>query len=316
MSRIGCIIQGNARYGLMDVINQVARHFNPVIFSTWKSEEPNVPAGKFELVLNDPPPNNGITNRNLQRVSTIAGVKCAQALDCEYVMKWRTDMLPTALDLDELLQAVNYNVPSDVPSRLLMPAFRNLSVIPDWFSSFPDMYAFGHIDMMKLLWDHGNFDFSRPYNVPQAMLEYQGLEITDDDKLLLKGNDVTDDYDAHIEFYAFFKEALQNHLKREIVHPEIARDYLYPMDHNRLKICWFRSGQKLAFRSIAQAFHLPWLTEKKWHSGEMPQPIEFSKQHGTKPNFLQKTYGLFKIKAAMWRQKHWLNSFKKHSRSI
>lgn len=305
MGKTGCVIQGNVRYGFDEVLAAMKHHFECVVLSTWKSEKSKVPQGKFELILNDHPPNNGISNRNLQRISTIAGLKCAESLGCEYVLKWRTDMLPTSLDCDELLRIVNYKVPADVPSRVMMSAFRNLSIYPDWFSSFPDLYAFGHIDMIKLLWNHGEFDFSLPFNIPPAMLAQEDIELTEDHRLLLQKQDVTDCYNAHAELYAFFKDGLQEYLGRRIEHSEIARDYLYPMNHERLKICWFRADKKLKFRSIGQVSYIPWLTEKAWRRDNLAAPIMLWDYRNLRNNFFQNVYKIIRIRREMLLGRYW-----------
>ncbi len=95
--KTACVIQGNIRNGADLVLHEMAHHFDRVIISTWTSEKDRVPAGDYELILSDPPEHTGLINRNLQRVSSAAGLACARELGCDFVLKWRPDLLPTPL---------------------------------------------------------------------------------------------------------------------------------------------------------------------------------------------------------------------------
>ena len=170
MKKTACVVQGNIRRGAEEVLREVRRHFDVVILSTWRDEEGSVPSGDYELVLIDMPEAPGFSHRNYQRKGTCAGILKAEELGCTHVLKWRTDMLPTRLDVNELLSWSDYKVPEGVPSRLVTCAFRNLSVQPDWFSSIPDLFAFGHIDILKMLWGEERIDFSKKMNPPEQML--------------------------------------------------------------------------------------------------------------------------------------------------
>ncbi len=132
--KIACVVQGDIRRGTVEVLNPVARHFDVVILSTWKSDEQKVPPGNFKLILNDKPLHYGATNRNMQRRTASAGITLAESLGCTHVMKLRTDMLPTRLDMQKMLTWTHFNVPDGIPSRIVTCAFRNISVEPDWFS--------------------------------------------------------------------------------------------------------------------------------------------------------------------------------------
>jgi hypothetical protein len=275
--KTGCVIQGNIRGEATALVLRRMRALFPcVILSTWTDEECRLPGGDYHLVLSARPPNAGLANRNLQRRSTLAGLLKARELGCHYVLKWRSDMLPLTLSSDWLLAEATRNVPDGFESRIVMSAFRNLSVTPDWFSSFPDMYAFAHIGQMMRLWCHEGFDESRAINVPPALLALPGLKLSEAwDRLLCDGVDVTAVYDAHAEFYALFKDNLQRWLNREITHAEIMARILSLHDHRRLRICWFGSGHgRHRFRTILQAQHHGWMTEGAWRRRHFPKPVD------------------------------------------
>jgi hypothetical protein len=164
------VVQGNLRRGSDEVLACLTSHFDRVILSTWDDENPDkIPKGNFEVVLNKKPLVPGYSHRNFQRLSTAAGLRRAEELGATHVLKWRTDMLPTKLDVQQLLKWSTYEVPPGFDSRLVTCAFRNLTVSQDWFSTIPDYFAFADIRLMKLLWGEESFDFSRNMNVPEDM---------------------------------------------------------------------------------------------------------------------------------------------------
>lgn len=267
MKKTACIVQGNIRAGFNDVLLELSKRFDLVILSTWKGESGGLPAGHYEVILNEKPSNPGMSNRNMQRVSTAAGIECAEAYGCTHILKWRTDMLPTNLRINDLIYWSEYNVPPGMASRLVMSAWRNLTVEQDWFSTLPDLFVFGATDAIKIFWSKDGLDFSKPFNVPTEMINECNLKIMNNSLLNNDNKDITNAYDAHVELYAYFRSRMQQRIHNLLNHPTIAKDYLYLIDHSRLKICWFSGGKWRRFRSIGQAYQIPWWTEKIWLNG-------------------------------------------------
>lgn len=250
------VVQGNIRRGTEEVLTCLAKQFNRVILSTWDDEQQDkIPKGDFELVLNQKPAVPGYTHRNYQRLSTAAGLRCAEELGATHVLKWRTDMLPTKLDVQQLLEWSNYEVPPGFDSRLVTCAFRNLTVKQDWFSTIPDLFAFADIQLMKLLWGDESFDFSRDMNIPDHMVDEYGNNWCD-------RSDAAGLYCPEAELYAIFKSRLQKKLCKPLTHFEIAKHHMCLFNHRRLGICWF--GEHEGFRSITQALQHPWWSEWAW----------------------------------------------------
>ena len=243
----------------------MCRLFDTVILSTWDEDKGKLPAQNYEVIYNKKPSNPGFSNRNYQRFSTSQGLKLAESLGCTHILKWRTDMLPTKLDIGKLLEWSSCKVPAGADSRIVMSAFRNLTVDPDCFSSFPDLFAFGSAKMMKILWDDYGFDYSKPFNLPPDMIDEYKIEVNNDE-IWMNGGNYTDCYDAHVELYAHFKYRMQRQLNKKLSHFSIAKDVLYLINHKRLGICWF--GPKEGFRSITQALQHPWWTEMTWKMGK------------------------------------------------
>jgi hypothetical protein len=255
--KTACVVQGNIRRGTRETMAALAGHFDILILSTWKEDKSKLPDGRFEVILNEVPHCKGQAYRNCQRLGTDAGLNLAEKLGCNYVLKWRTDMLPTKLDVNRLLCMSQYNVPQDVSSRIVMCDFRNMSVDPDWFSSIPDFFAFGHIDMIKMLWSADGFDFLMPINPPEEMKRDLDIQWFNGD--IDKACTI---FPPEAELYANFKSRLMKKTARQLNHTTIAREYLYLADYRKFGICWFAPDQ--GFRPIGITYRYPWWTESVW----------------------------------------------------
>lgn len=246
MTKTGCIIQGNIRTKHINlIVNEMIKHFDHVVISTWIGEKITINETKCKIIYNSKPINPGLTNRNLQRLSVVSALRYLKNNNVEFVLKWRTDMLATNMDLKKLLFLANENLHSQIKSRIVMPAFRNLSVIPDCLSSFPDHFAFGHIDEIELLWEDKEFDYTKDFN-------FIGIE---DPEIIQK-------YDAHSELYLIYRNRVEDKIGIKLSHPEIVRSRLNLIDFEFLKICWFKDDT--SFRSIKQAYEYPWWTERSY----------------------------------------------------
>lgn len=257
--KIGCVIQGDIRRGSEIVLRDIPKLFDYTVLSTWKDDEAKIPTGTFAIILNDPPKEAGLSHRNYQRFSTARGLEAARDAGCDYVLKWRTDMLPTNLDVKKLIEWAEYSVLPGVTSRIVMPAFRNLTVEPDWFSSIPDLFSFGHIDMMEMLWGDDGFDYNESMNIPKMMRKDLNLN----SELI---NNISELYCAETELYALLKQRLQMKLGHQLSHVDLCKSYLRLFDERQMKIFWF--GARGGFRSIQKAWEHPWWTEKIWEHQE------------------------------------------------
>lgn len=303
MSRIFtcAVVQGNLRHGTSEVLACLTSHFDRVILSTWDDElQEKIPKGDFDVVLSKKPVIPGYTHRNFQRLGMAAGIRRAEELGATHVLKWRTDMLPTRLDVQKLIEWSSTNIPSGLKSRLVTCAFRNLSVKQDWFSTIPDLFAFADIELMKMLWDDASFDYSGKLNIPEAMLKECGSEWCEEPE-------ASGTYCAEAELYANFKARLQQSTGKTLTHPEIAKQYMTLINHRRLGICWF--GERGQFRSILQALQHPWWTEWTWKHGS-PRIVEAG-YHETSlwQKLRRKHLTPNVIKCELFLQKRWYRQF-------
>lgn len=252
--KVGCIIQGDIRRGINLVLSTLPNLFDFSVLSTWADSQP-IPQGNFEIIKSPKPTVSGFTNRNYQRFSTARGIEAARAAGCDFVLKWRTDMLPTALNVDQLIEWAQFSPPENTKSRIVVPAFRNISIYPDTFSTMPDLFAFGHIDEMEKLWADDGFDYAQQYNMSIRDQESIGSE-------LLDSPSIAELYCAEAELYALYRSKLSEENGINLNHKFVAENYLRLIDHRRLGILWF--GASTGFRSIGQAWEHPWWTEKNW----------------------------------------------------
>ena len=266
--KVGCIVQGDIRRGTELVVNSMKNKFDVVILSTWKDDLDNLPKiSDCEVVVSDKPLVAGLSHRNYQRFSTAAGLRRAKELKCDYVLKWRTDMLATNLKVNELINWSKYDIPDGVSSRIVTCAYRNHTVNRDWFSSIPDLFAFGDVDTMELLWGDKGFDYTKTRNVPEKMIEQEGNDWIEKDQ---KGAT----WCAESELYAIFKDRLQKKLKKELSHEEIAKKYFRLIDYNKLHIIWFNKTS--GFRPIFQGWEHNWWNENDWKSNKSVKKGNFA----------------------------------------
>jgi len=305
MTKLACIIQGTLRRGFDVVLPAVVRLFPTVIVSTWQSEGSKLPAGRYEAVLSDPPPGPGIGNRYFQRFGMAAGLLAARSLGCSHVLRWRTDLLPTRLDPQDLLRRSERDVPQGLTSRIVLSAWRNLSVKPDWFSSLPDLFMFSDLVAMERLWGTNGLDLYQPVNFPPEMVQELGITFDAAANRLEFGGrtyKLNEAFDAHIEFYAWFRSRLQRDLDRPLDHPTIALSALSLIDHRRLGICWFKDSPELRFRPILNAVSFRWWKERNWQTRTPPrrQPVGWPLRS---PHFAWRVWNVLLLREERWFQR-------------
>lgn len=261
--KTACVIQGNLRSGFELALKRLHESFDVVIISTWDEEQEKISSDKTFNIFNLKPSVPGYSNRNLQRYSTARGIAKARELGCDHVLKWRTDMLPVNFDLCQLIEWAHTSVPAGMSSRLVTCAFRNLSVREDWFSSMPDLFAFGHIDVMEMLWGDQGFDYSKQMNPPEMMIRDIGEDWQDEYGAI---------WCAESELYSIFKDRLQKYIGKPLSHEKIAKDYMRLFDHKRLGIVWF--NQNGGFRPVHQGYEHPWWTEATWFNEEQVRYVD------------------------------------------
>jgi hypothetical protein len=129
-----------------------------IILSTWKDEAKKLDKNKLndlkvDVLLNTKPDNVGISNINLQLVSTIAGINFASDQGVKYVLKTRTDQrVCKSLDFLGHMRNLQTNFPisnDKMENRLIVASTNSFK---SRLYGVTDMYMFGSISDMKLFW--------------------------------------------------------------------------------------------------------------------------------------------------------------------
>jgi len=264
--KLACIIQGNPRINYAQIVAHMSRLFDVVVLSVWSdSILPDITQTNVNVIRNTYPACSGLTNRNLQRKSTESGIIYARMAGCNYVLKWRSDMLPTNLDIQKLLSYTNYQLSPNIKSRIVTCSYRCLGRTVDNFSSICDYYHFGHIDEISKLWIYKEFDYSLLYNLPadikgDSVLSSKSLESLE----LL--------FCAETELYALYKETVQlEDSSNQLDFHQIIEKRFYLCSIYEFNIVWFRSSR--LFRPLNCSSHIPWITPGQWKANKIPPSI-------------------------------------------
>lgn len=135
-----------------------------VIISTWKDQDKKE-LGLLEqepnclILLNDKPGEPGMVNSNMQRVSTLNGIRFAKNLGCKYVLKTRGDWRIYAKGalrflvhlLDEYpCKGSLYGQKKRIIATDIATEETSIMFYPFWIT---DLLMFGDVDDMESYWD-------------------------------------------------------------------------------------------------------------------------------------------------------------------
>lgn len=136
-NKLCVVIQGPATY--WSLLKEVwVEHLESVIFSTWAGQESYFESSD-RVVFSTPPSHPGVANLNYQVKSTLTGIKRAQDLGYERVLKIRSDMVPTHVDA--------------FLSMFEPPYVWALASVPHEDTYFTDYFMCGDIRDMMNIWD-------------------------------------------------------------------------------------------------------------------------------------------------------------------
>ncbi len=139
-----------------------------IILSTWEGEDPayliEIKKEGVELLLNKKPNTPGLSNRNLQIYSTLQGLKRAKELGYEYAIKTRTDQRFYAENTKEYLFNLLKTFPlsSAINTQKERLVCASLNTFKYRRYGISDMFTFGHMADLLLLWDIDLQDNSSP----------------------------------------------------------------------------------------------------------------------------------------------------------
>jgi len=155
--QVAIILQGaigNNQNTLASVISRYRLLFPlaRIILSTWENENTDCVQSieNIHVIKSILPTNPGISNINLQLVSSRVGIELADQLGCKYVIKSRTDqMLLNSTFLVSLHGLVSDKSEHLKESRIVISSFNTFCFRK---YSISDMFTFGPIDEMKKFW--------------------------------------------------------------------------------------------------------------------------------------------------------------------
>ncbi len=166
MDKICIVIQGPSDY-VHEQKN--AWEETKVIFSTWEGSEDKY-SNEDTVIFNKVPVSGGVRNYELQRLSTYNGILLAKELGYEYVLKLRSDLIPTSgnkfleiLDLD----LINFL------------CWHDNHVHDEFHGYFVDYLMFGKVEDLEKIWDSNYTQF----NVPELSMTKQYFNLFDTSKL-------------------------------------------------------------------------------------------------------------------------------------
>ena len=153
---VGILIQGPI--GDVNFINDMVRIYETnfpssrIVLSTWKDESKISEVRETEnltIIENERPKNSGISNVNLQTVSTFSGIKTLRDLGADFILKTRSDQI---LLSNRALDLLTYRLDSSPASgyeRIVTTDFNSFLFRP---YSPNDQLMFGSVETIFRFW--------------------------------------------------------------------------------------------------------------------------------------------------------------------
>ena len=229
------VIQGNVRKSTYKCIKEFQRNGYYVIFSCW--QDCIVPAEwhneKLKIIKTTKPSKRGLNNRNLLRVSANRGVKEAKRKGFQYIIKWRSDIIPGDNFLKNL-ENEKFITPIE-KGKIIIPNFRCFKFTPRLYSSINDMVQIGRSSAMDILWGLDMMDMDKEYNGPKQIKDWPVQMIE--------------------SFYCNESELLANIIARKL---QAKVDDLYDIDEQLYDDTFDKTFELSSY----QDFDMIWLNEK------------------------------------------------------
>ena len=199
----------------------------------------------------------GYNTRHIQRKSVDEGIRTASNLGFTHVLKLRSDFLVTTIDVQRLYE--KYNSLPQVYG-LIFPGWRFRSCKIDLLSSFPDLWVFGSLTAMQLLYSMENICQNNLHFVPASMsTEFQSIDWHSLNSRHLQEPEplIESIYDAHSELYAVWRERLRID-GVHVSHENLYGNFLLIADE-AVRYFWINPSKKLFILRPKER-----LSEHKW----------------------------------------------------
>lgn len=196
LNQIAFVVQGPSTF-VEKVKESLSNNSVGLIFSTWKGEETNYSL-QDTVVLSEKPSNTGIHNLNLQKISTINGLKKAKELGYKYAIKWRSDMISS--NISNLLSVISF----------FEKDLNFLFWVNHMKGYFCDYFIAGTVDNLINLWSFPEKNYSYPEqaitenyfeNLSHLNVKFVGNQLSESNNIAwLKNNINLDTYKNQICF--------------------------------------------------------------------------------------------------------------------
>ncbi|STR45481.1 WavE lipopolysaccharide synthesis family protein [Iodobacter fluviatilis] len=128
-----------------------------IVISTWHGQvierEVDLMSQNIYVIKSTPPNNSGLCNINYQIVSTKAGIDLLRKLNCKYILKTRSDQRLYAPNIVGYLLGLLNEYPSlNYSQQKARIVELSLSVCRYRPYSMCDMFQFGHVDDLSIMW--------------------------------------------------------------------------------------------------------------------------------------------------------------------
>jgi hypothetical protein len=143
---VAIVIQGASSH--VDLLKEKYKNFN-IIFSTWVGNE-HLYKNDDVVLYNEIPVNKGPANFNLQKVSTLNGIKKAIELKYKYILKIRSDMFLT--NTNNFFNILDFE-------KLNFLCWHHHEVYRNCKGYLVDYFMFGKSEDMYSLWDIDDFSW-------------------------------------------------------------------------------------------------------------------------------------------------------------
>jgi hypothetical protein len=152
------VVQGPSNY--VDQVKSAWKYYsNQLVFCTWKGNESKYTDSDNVIFLN-PPHDCGVSNLNLQVLSTLAGIEYAKSMGFNRVLKIRSDMIPTNA--------------TAFAEQLSLDRFEIFSSIHDYYT---DYFMCGYVSDMEAIW---NINLDDDYEFPEQPITRNIIDICGD----------------------------------------------------------------------------------------------------------------------------------------
>lgn len=201
-----------------------------VIISTWNTE-PEATLRRFEadgfgVVASTPPPVSGANNVNFQIVSTSAGIRAAREMNCEYVLKSRSDQRFYAPNLLPYFLALLDDYPAPYAEQQTQRIIElSMNVCRYRPYSMCDMFQFGHINDLERMWG--------------VELDPRSMSVGDYSRQRITPRKISEDRIAEIYVHRAYLEALGQDAAVDLTrYYEVLASYFIIIDKESVDLFW------------------------------------------------------------------------------